>query len=109
MNQPLQNISFLKTQIKTICFLSFMGLLVFFGTLQSPFLYDDTHAIVENPHIKDLSKFQEKVGIQNIFNRSILLLSFAINQHIGELEVFGYHLANILIHVLNSILWFFLV
>ncbi len=109
MNQPLQNKYIFANQIKTVCFLSFMGLLVFFGTLQSPFLYDDTHAIVGNPHIKDLSKFQEKVGIQNIFNRSILLLSFAINQDIGGLEVFGYHLANVLIHILNSILWFFLV
>jgi len=86
-----------------------MGLLAFYGTLHSPFHYDDLHAIVENPHIKDLGKFQEKVGIQNVFNRSVLLLSFSINQHFGELEVFGYHLINILIHILTSILWFFLV
>jgi len=86
-----------------------MGLIAFSGTLHSPFHYDDVHAIVENPHIKDLSKFQEKVGIQNIFNRSVLLLSFAINQHFGEFEVFGYHLVNILIHILTSILWFFLI
>ena len=33
----------------------------------------------------------------------------AINQHFGKLEVFGYHLVNILIHILTSILWFFLV
>jgi len=86
-----------------------MGLLAFYGTLHSPFHYDDLHAIVENPHIKDLGKFQEKVGLQNVFNRSVLLLSFSINQHFGKLEVFGYHLINILIHILTSILWFFLV
>ena len=86
-----------------------MGLLAFYGTLHSPFHYDDLHAIVENPHIKDLGKFQEKVGLQNVFNRSVLLLSFSINQHFGQLEVFGYHLINILIHILTSILWFFLV
>jgi len=96
-------------QIKAIFFLCCMGLLAFYGTLHSPFHYDDVHAIVENPHIKDLSKFQEKVGIQNIFNRSALLLSFAVNQHLGEMEVFGYHLVNILIHILSTILWFFLV
>ena len=61
-----------------------MGVLAFYGTLHSPFHYDDAHAIVENPYIKDLGKFQEKVGIQNIFNRSVLLLSFAINQNIGK-------------------------
>lgn len=109
MNHSRKNSSFLTIQIKAICFICCMGLLAFYGTLHSPFHYDDAHAIVENPHIKDLSKFQEKVGIQNIFNRSALLLSFAINQHFGELEVFGYHLVNILIHILTSIIWFFLV
>jgi protein O-mannosyl-transferase len=104
-----QNLDPVTTQIKAILFLCCMGLLAFYGTLHSPFHYDDAHAIVENPHIKDLSKFQEKVGIQNIFNRSVLLLSFAVNQHLGEMEVFGYHLVNILIHILSAILWFFLV
>jgi protein O-mannosyl-transferase len=104
-----QNFDPITHQIKAIFFLCCMGLLVFYGTLHSPFHYDDAHAIVENPHIKDLNKFQETVGIQNIFNRSVLLLSFAVNQHVGEMEVFGYHLVNILIHILSAILWFFLV
>ncbi|MED5353044.1 MAG: tetratricopeptide repeat protein [Nitrospinota bacterium] len=109
MNCQSGKSNFLTIQIKAICLICFMGLIAFSGTLHSPFHYDDEHAIVENPHIKDLSKFQEKVGIQNIFNRSVLLLSFAINQHFGEFEVFGYHLVNILIHILTSILWFFLI
>jgi protein O-mannosyl-transferase len=109
MTPPTQNFDPVTHQIKAVFFLCCIGLLAFYGTLHSPFLYDDAHAIVENPHIKDLSKFQEEVGIQNIFNRSALLLSFAVNQHIGEMEVFGYHLVNILIHILSAILWFFLV
>ena len=109
MTSPPQNFDPVTHQVKAIFFLCCMGLLAFYGTLHSPFHYDDAHAIVENPHIKDLSKFQEKVGIQNIFNRSALLFSFAVNQHIGEMKVFGYHLVNILIHILSAILWFFLV
>ena len=108
MNYQSEKSNFLTIQVKAICLICFMGLLAFYGTLHSPFHYDDVHAIVENPHIKDLGNFQEKVGIQNIFNRSVLLLSFAINQHFGETEVFGYHLINILIHILTSILCFFL-
>ncbi len=109
MTPHSQNFDPIASQIKAIFFLCCLGLLVFYGTLHSPFHYDDAHAIVENPHIKDLSKFQEKVGIQNIFNRSALLFSFTVNQHLGEMEVFGYHLVNILIHILSAILWFFLV
>ena len=109
MNYHSTNSDSISTQIKAFFLICCIGVLTLYGTLHSPFHYDDTHAIIENPYIKDLGNFQETVGIQNIFNRSVLLLSFAINQNIGKLEVFGYHLLNILIHILNTILWFFLI
>ena len=99
----------LRYQLKSFFVLTCMGILAFWGTLHSPFLYDDAHAIVENPYIQQLSGFQENVGIENIFNRSVLLLTFAINREIGELEVFGYHLFNIIIHILTGLIWYFLV
>jgi protein O-mannosyl-transferase len=96
-------------QVKPLIILTCMGLLAFWATFHSPFLYDDAHAIVENPYIQQLDGFQKNVGIENIFNRSVLLLTFAINREIGGLEVFGYHLANILIHILTGLVWYFLV
>jgi len=96
-------------QLKSIMVLTCMGLLGFWATFYAPFLYDDTHAIVENPYIKHLNTFQANVGIENIFNRSVLLLTFAVNQEIGGLNVYGYHLANILIHILTGVVWYFLV
>ncbi|MBC8286106.1 MAG: tetratricopeptide repeat protein [Nitrospinae bacterium] len=96
-------------QIKPLIVLTCMGLLAFWATLQSPFLYDDAHAIIENPYIQQLDGFQKNVGIGNIFNRSVLLLTFAVNREIGELEVFGYHLVNILVHILTGLVWYFLV
>lgn len=96
-------------QVKPLIVLTCMGLLAFWGTFHSPFLYDDAHAIVENPYIQQLDGFQKNVGIENIFNRSVLLLTFAVNREIGELEVFGYHLVNILIHILTGLVWYFLV
>ena len=96
-------------QVKSLIVLTCMGILAFWATFHSPFLYDDTHAIVENPYIQQLDGFQKNVGIENIFNRSVLLLTFAINREIGGLEVFGYHLANILIHILTGLVWYFLV
>ncbi len=96
-------------QVKSIIVLILMGLLAFWATFHSPFLYDDAHAIVENPYIQHLDNFQKNVGIENIFNRSVLLLTFAVNQEIGGLEVFGYHLINILIHILTGLVWYFLV
>lgn len=87
------------TQITALSLLSALGILSFFGSLHSPFLYDDAHAIVENPHIRDLWDFQDAIGIENIFNRSVVLLTYAVNRETGGLDVFGFHLVNILIHI----------
>ncbi len=109
MNSKTTDIAAIGYQLKSITVLTCMGLLAFWATLHSPFLYDDAHAIVENPYIQNLNNFQNTVGIENIFNRSVLLLTFAVNQEIGGLDVFGYHLANILIHILTGLVWYFLV
>ena len=105
----LKTTDLFRDQIKSLTLLICMGLLAFWATLHSPFLYDDAHAIVENPYIQHLDDFQKSVGLGNIFNRSVLLLTFAVNREIGGLEVFGYHLFNILVHILTGLLWYFLV
>ena len=99
----------IEYQLRSILILICMGLLAFWGTFHSPFLYDDAHAIVENPKIQHLNEFQDNIGITNIFNRSVLFLTFAVNRNIGGLDVFGYHLFNILIHILTGLVWYFLV
>lgn len=107
MNHATYNLA-RSDMLKTLGLLCFSGIAVFFATVHSPFLYDDAHAILDNPYIKDLWQFQQAVGIQNIFNRSVLLLSFSINYALGQSDVFGYHLVNIMLHVCVGIVLYFL-
>ena len=107
MNQPSHNFIF-SAQLKVLALLCFFGMAVFFATVHSPFLYDDAHAILDNPYIKDLAEFQQTVGIQNIFNRSVLLLTFSINHALGQANVFGFHLINITLHICVGIVFYFL-
>ena len=109
MNSKTTDIGSFGYQLKSVTILTCMGLLAFWATFHSPFLYDDAHAIVENPYIQHLNDFQNNVGIGNIFNRSVLLLTFSVNREIGGLDVFGYHLTNILVHILTGLVWYFLV
>ena len=46
-------------KLKVLILLCFSGMVVYFSTVHSPFLYDDAHAIQDNPYIKDLSEFQQ--------------------------------------------------
>ena len=95
-------------RVKALALICFCGVVIFFATVHSPFLYDDAHAIEDNPYIKNLSEFQQMVGVQNIFNRSILLFTFSVNHAIGQVDVFGYHLINIILHLCVVIILYFL-
>ncbi len=94
--------------ILSIVILTTIGTSVYVSSISSPFLYDDDHAIVNNPYIQDLNKFQEIVGIERIFSRSFLLLTYSLNLHLGGSQSFGFHLLNSVLHVCTGILLFFL-
>lgn len=64
-------------------------------TLHAPFYLDDEYAIAQNPLVKDLSGAFAKV----FDRRGLSILTFAINYRLHELNVAGYHLANIAIHL----------
>ena len=78
--------------------------LIYSKTFSSPFHFDDTSSIVENYKLRDFSNFWPPSG-----SRYIGVLSFALNYYFGGLNVFGYHLVNIIIHIINSLLVWWLV
>src|SRR3972149_2995556 len=79
-------------------------LVIYSNTFSVPFLFDDTPNITENHKIRFLSRFLSFSG-----TRYIGELSFALNYYFGKLDVFGYHLVNIIIHITNGILVWWLV
>ncbi len=84
--------------------LLFVGLSIYFLSLHAPFQMDDDVHIVQNTAIKHL------LEIRNIWNydpfRFITNLTLAVNHACFGLNVTGYHVTNLLIHILNSFLVF---
>jgi len=87
--------------------IGFSVVAIYSNIYNSPFVYDDLTHIVENKTIKNLSNY----FFLNKFlePRAIVDFTFALNYRFGKLNVFGYHLFNILIHILNGFLVYFLV
>ncbi len=79
---------------------------VYGGIFDYPFVFDDVRQILEKPQNRSLSNFFSLKGI--LKSRGIVNLTFAVNYVLGGTEVFGYHLFNVLIHILNGIVVFFL-
>ncbi len=95
---------YLPRPLAVLFLLSLLATLIYSNTFSSPFYFDDTPNIVENPQIKDLSNFLGFSG-----SRAVGFLSFALNYHFNGLNVFGYHLVNLLIHITNGFLVYCLV
>jgi tetratricopeptide (TPR) repeat protein len=98
-----------------ILLITVVGLLVYSNTFHGPFQWDDTDYIVENPMVKDLSFFAEPSRAKGLLFfetfklRYIGYLTFALNYKLRGFDVFGYHVVNLAIHLINAMLVYFLV
>ncbi|QEM66786.1 tetratricopeptide repeat protein [Geobacter sp. FeAm09] len=82
-----------------------LAVLVYANTFQVPFVLDDSENIVENPVIRSLGNFLANgSGYENFPNRFIAIFTFALNYYFGGLNVAGYHVVNLAIHVINALL-----
>lgn len=75
-----------------------VGWQLYSRTLDVPWLFDDIQNICENPVVHDLWS-----AVRNIWGqRGFAYVTFALNYRFGQLDVVGYHVVNIAIHLLAS-------
>jgi tetratricopeptide (TPR) repeat protein len=96
-----------KVNILQLFLIASIALLAYSNTFYSPFVFDDIHSIVENPKIRQISNFFTLEGLKS--NRYIGQLSFALNYWVHGLDVVGYHVVNLVIHIINGLLVYLLV
>ncbi|MBI4684699.1 MAG: tetratricopeptide repeat protein [Nitrospirae bacterium] len=93
-----------------IIFIVLIGIAAYSNTFKVPFIFDDLNNIKDNSIIKNLDNFiSASKGYGYNPRRFIGYLTFALNYHIGGLDVTGYHIVNLVIHITNAILVYFLV
>jgi len=92
------------------CFLLLMlGGLVYGNHLQNPFQFD-TVAYITNQH--RLDNIDEQLNIdffkKQFSQRGLFQISVALNAHLDGFRPFGYHLVNLILHLTNSLLLYFI-
>ena len=116
-----KNVKQIKTEINPttgkrdaiiLSIIVFATLFVFWNSKNFGFVWDDNEYIVNNPNIVSLSL----QSIKHIFSsfyaanyHPITTLSWAIEYHLWGVNPVGYHISNILLHVVNVSLVFFFV
>ncbi len=79
-------------------------IIVYSGTFDAGFHFDDIPLIIKNTALHDLNNLFGLLQEQ----RGVTLASFALNYAIGGLDVFGYHIVNTAIHIINAALAYLL-
>ena len=87
--------------------------LVFQNTLENNFVFDDESVIIGNTSIKDISNipkfFTADEGFHKVigrYYRPVVSSTYAIDYSIWELDPYGFHLTNIIIHIISCLLLF---
>jgi tetratricopeptide (TPR) repeat protein len=88
--------------------------LIYSNTLESPWFLDDYYNITQNPNVhltrlnpENISKALYAAPTQEKLYRPVSYLTFALNWYFGKDDVWGYHLVNIVIHMLAVSFLFF--
>ncbi len=102
MTKPLT----IKFKLIATAIIICLGLAIYSNSFHSEFQFDDKPFIVLNEHIKNLADIKGKWHFYK--SRFVGLMSFALNYHFHKLNVFGYHITNTFIHIINALLlWWF--
>ncbi len=97
-------ISDTKKNVLSIFLIAALATIIYSNSFYASFHFDDTPAIVENYAI-------HRFDLKEIFStssRPILDLTFALNYYFGKLNVFGYHLVNLMLHIANGVMLYFI-
>ncbi len=93
--------------LASIILICLVGVIAYSNSFDCSFHFDDGLTIEGNVAIRSLSNI--KAWWNFVPSRPIGTLSFALNYHFNKLDVWGYHLVNLVIHIVNAILVWWLV
>ncbi len=82
-----------------------LGIIIYSNSFNCAFHYDDGLHIVNNAKIRNIGDVN---AWWNYSQRPISMFSFVLNYHFNKLDVWGYHLVNLLIHLITTgLVWWF--
>src|SRR3989339_69162 len=100
---------FIIKRISLIIAICLVAVISYSNSFNGPFHFDDLPFIVENQTIRDIGDIGAIwKGVLPQHSRFVAFYTFALNYHFNKLDVFGYHVTNLVIHIISSLLvWWF--
>lgn len=86
--------------------IALIGFLAYANSFKGPFIYDDVHSIVTNASIYKLWPITDVIwappAMGGVVGRPLVNLTLAFNYAISGLDVWSYHLFNLIFHILAA-------
>ncbi len=98
------------TRPVTLLLLIVIPVIAYANSLQNTFIYDDVFTITDNYFIRDWENFFDLFthdyfqSSGEVTYRPVVTLSYFIDYSIWQLNPVGFHLTNILLHIVNGVL-----
>ncbi|MDD5435370.1 MAG: hypothetical protein PH343_08080, partial [Nitrospira sp.] len=96
-----------------------LGFAIYISTSDAPFVFDDSENISHNPAMKDMRYFTDgeflgralsnKEVNEHFRSRIFGYFTFALNYRLHGMQVQGYHVFNLMVHLANSAMIYLLV
>ena len=88
-----------------IVVLALLGIGAYWNSLHAPFVFDDLDSVQRNRLVHFVNQYYNQFSAYPS-PRSILFLTFAFNNWLNEQNPLGYHIVNLVLHILNGFLVF---
>lgn len=109
----------MKRPLHVFLILAIVGIAVYANSFQNDFIWDDEYLITKNTHVQSpslkhsLQFFKDNLGLyggdKNNFYRPLQELCYMLNYSICGLDPVGFHLVNLLLHLLVVYLAFLII
>ena len=104
--KPPERASVLYNPVFHVLLIVITGLVIYSNTFRVPFQFDDIREILGNHIIRNLDNFSH-LSVQK--TRYVAYLTFAINYALHGVNVVGYHVFNLAIHITNALFVYWLI
>ncbi len=81
---------------------------VYWNGLHGEFVFDDQQIVMQNAQMLNIHSFSDVLHF-GLGWRQLLFFTYGLNYYLSGLNTFSYHVLNLLIHVINVLLVYFIV
>jgi tetratricopeptide (TPR) repeat protein len=103
--RPADTPAWTPSHLFCLCALAVLTVATYANSLDGSFVFDDLQVVMQNSALMNVRTFGDVVSLaMREGSRKLLFFTYGLNYYLSGLQTFGYHLVNVILHVVNVLL-----